>query len=170
MITQQEMTAYYADIAPRLMRFLLANGCPHDKASDITQESFIRIWNKRDELGPDDSVSGLVFRIAQNLRIDEFRRSSREQLVDEYDDSNVPTVTDDNELPQDKEYVRRCIRKAVSDLPEEFRVCYTMLNLGGMSIKEISQQLGISESLVKVRIHRAKEKLRTALEPLRENF
>lgn len=92
MITEQQMHSYYEDIAPRLTSFLVANGTSYDQACDLVQETFIRIWQKRSELTQDDSISGLAFRIAKNLRIDDFRKAKREILVDEYEDSSVPTV------------------------------------------------------------------------------
>jgi RNA polymerase sigma-70 factor (ECF subfamily) len=170
MITQKEMTSYYEDIAPKLTSFLLANGCGYDQASDIVQETFVRLWKMRDQLTEEDSVSGLVFRIAKNLRIDAFRKNKREVLVDEYEDSTVPTVEDNLDSDQDEQYIRNCIVKALGELPEDLRVCYTMFNLGQMSIKDISASLNISESLVKVRIHRAKEKLKVSLAYLKENL
>ena len=170
MITQKEMTSYYEDIAPRLTSFLLSNGCGYAQASDIVQESFIRLWKMRDQLTEDDSISGLVFRIAKNLRIDEFRKNQREVLVDEYEDSTVPTVEDNHDIEQDEKYLRDCIEKALAELPEDLRVCYTMFNIGQISIKDISTSLDISESLVKVRIHRAKEKLKVSLAYLKESL
>ena len=58
----------------------------------------------------------------------------------------------------------------LAELPEELRMCYTMFNIGQMSIKDISLSLNISESLVKVRIHRAKEKLKVSLAYLKESL
>ncbi len=170
MLTQSDMTSHYETIGPRLMSYLLANGCAYDQASDILQESFIRLWKMRETLSDDDSISGLIFRIAKNLRIDDFRRNKHEVLVDEYDDSTVPTVENEEDNSSEEMYLRECINKALQELPEDLRVCYTMFNLGEMSIKDISSNLGISESLVKVRIHRAKEKLKVALEYLKDRL
>ncbi len=170
MISSHEMTAYYERIAPRLTSFLLSNGCGYDQACDIVQESFIRLWKMRDKLTDQDSISGMVFRIAKNLRIDDYRKASKEVLVDEYDDSTVPTVENEEDDEEDRRYLRECIDKALAQLPEDLRLCYTMFNLGELSIKQISEALGISESLVKVRIHRAKEKLRILLADLKESI
>lgn len=169
MITEQQMHSYYEDIAPRLTSFLVANGTSYDQACDLVQETFIRIWQKRSELTQDDSISGLAFRIAKNLRIDDFRKAKREILVDEYEDSLVPTVENPAANERHDEYIRDSVTKALMQLPEDYRICYTLYNLGELSVKEISAQLNISESLVKVRIHRAKEKLSGILSYLKED-
>ena len=80
------------------------------------------------------------------------------------DQSTLINPTEEEEY---LEYIRNCLKKALDELPEELRECYTLFNIGEMSIKEIAKQLSISESLVKVRIHRAKEKLADSLSYLK---
>lgn len=170
MISENQMRSYYEDIAPRLTSFLVSNSCPYDQACDLVQETFIRIWQRREELSEADSISGLAFCIAKNLRIDGFRKTKHEVLVDEYEDSTVPTTENTADVEQDEEYIRQCVTKALAELPEDYRVCYTMYNIAEIPIKEIAEQLSISESLVKVRIHRAKEKLAGLLAYLKDSI
>ena len=144
-------------------------GTPYEQACDIVQESFIRVWQHRDKLTAEDSISGLVFRIAKNIKIDNFRKYRKEVLVEEYEDSVVPAVEDNQEnSPEDTQYLRSCINKALDSLNKDLRTCYTLYNVGEMPIKDIAEMLGISESLVKVRIHRAKLFLAEKLQYLRD--
>ena len=169
MINEKEMQAYYQEIAPRLTNYLVSDGTNYEQACDIVQESFIRIWQHRDKLSDKDSISGLVFRIAKNIRIDNFRKYRKEVLVDEYEDSVVPTVEESHENSSaDTQYLRSCIDKALNSLNKDLRTCYTLYNVGEMPIKDIAELLGISESLVKVRIHRAKLFLAEKLQYLRD--
>ncbi len=169
MINEKEMQTYYQEIAPRLTNYLVSDGTPYEQACDIVQESFIRVWQHRDKLIAEDSVSGLVFRIAKNIKIDNFRKYRKEVLVEEYEDSVVPTVEDNQDNnPEDTQYLRNCINKALDSLNKDLRTCYTLYNVGEMPIKDIAEMLGISESLVKVRIHRAKLFLAEKLQYLRD--
>lgn len=169
MINEKEMQAYYQEIAPRLTNYLVSDGTNYEQACDIVQESFIRVWQHRDKLTAEDSISGLVFRIAKNIKIDNFRKYRKEVLVEEYEDSVVPAVEDNQEnSPEDTQYLRSCINKALDSLNKDLRTCYTLYNVGEMPIKDIAEMLGISESLVKVRIHRAKLFLAEKLQYLRD--
>ena len=169
MINEKEMQGYYQEIAPRLTNYLVADGTSYEQACDIVQESFITVWQHRDKLTENDSISGLVFRIAKNIRIDNFRKYRKEVLVDEYEDSMVPAVEDSHESDaSDTKYLRSCIDRALNSLNKDLRTCYTLYNVGEMPIKDIAELLGISESLVKVRIHRAKLFLAEKLQYLRD--
>ena len=70
------------------------------------------------------------------------------------------------EIASDSEYLRRRLSEAFAKLPPILREAYTMFQVGEMSIREIANQTGVSENLVKVRIFRAKEKLREILADL----
>ena len=67
----------------------------------------------------------------------------------------------------DAEYLRRRLSAAFAKLPPVLREAYTLFQIGDMSIREIANQTGVSENLVKVRIFRAKEKLKEILADLR---
>ena len=59
------------------------------------------------------------------------------------------------------------IEKALAQIPPLLREAYTLFQIGELSIREIAHETGVSENLVKVRIHRAKEKLQPLLADLR---
>jgi RNA polymerase sigma-70 factor (ECF subfamily) len=168
MLTIQQMKDLYNEIAPRLTNYLVANGESYESAKDLVQDTFIKLWSKREQFSLDDNISAMSFTIAKNLRIDKFRRDKfmveQEEFDVVVDQSTLINPTEEEEY---LEYIRNCLKKALDELPEELRECYTLFNIGEMSIKEIAKQLSISESLVKVRIHRAKEKLADSLSYLK---
>ena len=69
--------------------------------------------------------------------------------------------------PSDAEYLRDRLQKALAQLPPLLREAFTMFQIGELSIREIAHETGASENLVKVRIHRAKEKLQVLLADLK---
>lgn len=161
----------YKNIAPRLTNWLVASGSPYHEACDLVQNTFLKIWGMRDDLRDDEaSVSGLAFTIARNLRKNLARDNARLTFVDEIREEDAGSV-DPAELPSEVEArnaeLRRRLSEAFAKLPPILREAYTLFQIGEFSIHEIANQTGVSENLVKVRIFRAKEKLREILADLR---
>lgn len=123
----------------------------------------MRMWRRREELQEDASqVSGLAFTIARNLRTDGWRKDRHETVVKE-----VPeTAVDPSELPSDAAYLRRRLAAAFAELPPLLREAYTLFQVMELPIREIAVRTNTTEANVKVRIFRAKEKLRPLLADL----
>jgi RNA polymerase sigma-70 factor (ECF subfamily) len=158
---------HYALLAPKLLNWLVATGSSYAQSCDLVQETFLKLWKMRDEILDDDAaVSGLVFTIARNLRKNETRNLRREVLTDEIpedpDAASMPPATS----PSDTIYLRRRLIAAFAKLPPLLREAYTLFQIAEMSISEIARETNATESLVKVRIHRAKNKLREILSDL----
>ena len=165
---------HYKVIAPKLTNWLVASGSPYHEACDIVQNTFLKIWKMRDDLqGDDSSVSGLAFTIARNLRKNLARDNAKLAFVEEIREEDAGSVGP-AELPSEKaareKALRRRLTEAFAKLPPVLRDAYTMFQIGEMSIRDIANQTGVSENLVKVRIFRAKEKLKEILADLRVTF
>ena len=76
-------------------------------------------------------------------------------------------VTEETMMPSDVSHLRNRLTQAFAQLPPTLREAYTLFQIGELSIHEIAHETGVSESLVKVRIHRAKQKLQPLLADLR---
>jgi RNA polymerase sigma-70 factor (ECF subfamily) len=159
---------YYKALAPKLTNWLVSTGSPYHDACDLVQRTFLKLWEMRDDLRDDDSaVSGLVFTIAKNLRKNAWRDGARLTYVEEIHEDAAGAVQPPANLPSDAEYIRGRIEKALAQIPPLLREAYTLFQIGELSIREIAHETGVSENLVKVRIHRAKEKLQPLLADLR---
>ena len=174
----------YRTIAPRLTNWLVASGSSYHESCDLVQNTFLKIWKMRDDLRDDESaVSGLAFTIARNLRKNLARDNARLTFVGEIRDADEDepggasadgeslaarlSTADTSQSGSDAEYLRRRLTAAFAKLPPILRDAYTLFQIGEMSIRDIANQTGVSENLVKVRIFRAKEKLREILADLR---
>ena len=181
----------YKEIAPKLTNWLVASGSPYHEACDLVQSTFLKIWSMRNDLRDDDSaVSGLAFTIARNLRKNLARDNARLTFVGEIRDPddddggdgvsaqsnggmalNLSASASQREDSQpDTAYLRSRLTEAFAKLPPILREAYTMFQIGEMSVRDIANQTGVSENLVKVRIFRAKEKLQEILSDLRVTF
>ena len=158
---------HYALLAPKLLNWLVATGSSYAQSCDLVQETFLKLWKMRDEILDDDAaVSGLVFTIARNLRKNETRDLRREVLTDEIPEDPDAASTPPATSPSDTIYLRRRLIAAFAKLPPLLREAYTLFQIAEMSISEIARETNATESLVKVRIHRAKNKLREILSDL----
>lgn len=129
----------------------------------------MRLWNMREQLAEDSSISGLVFTIARNLRTDYVRRNKRVVFQDEIRDEELTESPTEN-AADDMAYLRHKLQAALDALPEDLRQAYTLFQVTGMSVRDIARQEGISESLVKVRVFRARQRLQVLLQDLKDDF
>ena len=157
---------HYKAIAPKLTNWLVATGSSYDDACDLVQRTFLKLWEMRDDLRDSDpAIAGLVYTIAKNLRKNEWRDDAKIAFVEEIHE-DAAGATQPAPSPSDAEYLRDRLQKALAQLPPLLREAFTMFQIGELSIREIAHETGASENLVKVRIHRAKQKLRVLLADL----
>ena len=155
----------YVAIAPKLTNYLVGSGSSYATACDIVQETFLRVWKRRDELMDDwDQVSGFVFTVARNYRVDLLRKSARETLEPEIRDAG--SYQSDFESSDEAAEIRRRVDAALATLPPTLREAFALFRLAELSVREISRQTNTTEANVKVRIHRATAKMREALRAL----
>lgn len=158
-----DISRLYNEIAPKLTNYLVANGVEYASACDLVQETFLRIWKMRETLVDEtDQISGLAYTIARNLRTDRWRKARREVLQGDIKDEDAGCA-DPAASPGDAAYLRARLSAALAQLPPLLREAYTLFQVQELSIREIARRTNAGESAVKVRIFRAKEKLRGLL-------
>ena len=164
---------HYNNLAPKLTNWLVATGSAYNEACDLVQETFLKLWKMRDDLQDNDSaVSGLVFTIARNLRKNHARDNRRLTFVADMSPEGE-AADGDCQIPKDAAVVdgwQATMPSDVAYLRKRLREAYTLFQIGELSIREIAHETGVSENLVKVRIFRAKEKLKVILADLRVTF
>ena len=162
----QTIVELYQNVAGRLLKYLVANGCAQAQAEDIVQETFLRLVKMSGELETDPArLSGLAYTIARNYRNDLARKAKREVPQGEIGEDEGGTAAP-APAPSDAEYLRMRLAQAFAALPPLLREAYTLFQVMELPVAEIARRTGASETLVKVRIFRAKEKLRPLLRDL----
>lgn len=161
--------SHYQTIAPKLTNFLVAGGASYALACDVVQETFLRLWKMRDDLEDDaHRVSGLAFVIAKNILVDRHRRDSRLVLQADITDAEAGETHSSPSMGRE-DYLRQRLLAAFAQLPPLLREAYTLFQVMELPISEIARRTNVTEANVKVRIFRAKEKLRPLLADLLEN-
>jgi len=140
----------------QLFRFVVYRIQDTDMAKDITQETFLRIWEKRESLQPEKSFFSLLARISTNLCYDHFRYTEvRLRNKDRIPDYGKSHFDNPEEVVQAKA-IEEIIRKLVNEkLPQRCRVIFILSRLEGLSNQEISIKLGLSIRTVENQIYRA---------------
>lgn len=157
-----EFRQIYEAIAPRLTNYLVGCGVPYAESCDLVQETFVRVWKHRDELMDDmEQVRGYVFTVSRNLRKNLVRDRAREALEPEIADAG--SYETDFESKDENAALRKKLLAALAELPPTLREAFTLFQIAELSVREIARQTNVTEANVKVRIHRAKEKLRELL-------
>jgi RNA polymerase sigma-70 factor (ECF subfamily) len=129
-------------------------------AQDATQEVFTKIFLNLAKFGGKSKFSTWIYSITYNYCIDYIRRTKKKKDLFSDEIEKVPDVVD--EIP-DKELLEMEVmqlKKVLEVLPPDDTAILMMKYQDGMSIKEIGEVIGKTESAIKMRIKRAKEKAR----------
>jgi len=126
-------------------------------AEDLTVETFWRVYKYRTRFKPDGNFRAWARRIATNAALDHLRHSRRETALPE----NLPCAASSDSAVRGE--ARDRIRKAFYELPAKYRLVATLALVEEESYGDIARAVGISESLVKVRVFRAVRMLRKKL-------
>jgi len=153
--------------------FLRAVGGDRDDAADLTQQLFINLYNSAGRYKPTSSFKTFIYRIARNIAISHYRRSSSVESVsiEELEDEGVQVEefsaeTNPLENLQSRELDSAFV-KALGSLPEEWRVILELRVGRDLSYKEIAEITGRSLSSVETIIFRARSKLAEELKDFR---
>jgi RNA polymerase sigma-70 factor (ECF subfamily) len=122
-----------------------------DDVEDLVQETLLAVHNQRHTYRLDQPLTAWIHAIARYKFVDLLRaRSSREDLNDPLDDDLSVFAESDTDAFEAKKDVNTLL----ADLPERQRLPIVHVKLEGLSVAETAQRTGMSESAIKVGIHR----------------
>ena len=163
---EKEFLAAYDEHSRSLFRFLTMKIADREVARDLTQETFTRAWDFRQNGGVIREWKPFLFRTAYNLVVDVYRKKRAVSLDHLVDDQGF-AVSDDS--ADEKRTVARAemsrVRKGIDQLDETYRDIILLRYTEDLPPKEIARITGLSENVVSVRIHRGIEKLKVILGP-----
>jgi len=143
------------------------------RGQDLAQETFVRVFAKRQEFEADGKFSTWIWRIALNLCYDELRRRTRrsESSLDGPWGATVALLEAfaEPEPPPDQALATRergdLVRQALLRLPEIYRTVLVMRHYEDLKFREIAAVLGLPEGTVKSRMAEALTQMRRLLKP-----
>ena len=131
-----------------------------DDIEDLVQDILLAVHNQRHTYRPDQPLTAWVNAMARYKLIDLLRsRSGREALNDPIDDDMALFATNDHEAAD----ARRDVNKLLQQLPDNQRLPIVHTKLEGLSVAEAATATGMSESAIKVGVHRGMKALATLM-------
>ncbi len=134
--------------ADGVFRFVLKNIRDEEKARDVVQDSFEKLWRHRDQVSA-EKVKSYLYSTAYHRLIDVVRKDSRLSLMEDHkqpEDFHFEQYSDLNEV----------LNQAIKLLPNDQRSVLMLRDYEGYSYKEISEITNLNEAQVKVYIYRAR--------------
>jgi RNA polymerase sigma-70 factor, ECF subfamily len=158
--------ALYERFAPPVHRYLFAHLSNRMDAEDLTEEAFLRVWNRLPEYR-DQGVPFVAYlmRVARNVLID-FYRSNNKTILNPIEDDHTngnhqETATQD---PLSSRLERQELREVLNKLREDYRSVLVARFISGLSPEETAQVMGRTAGAVRVLQHRAIGALKKLLE------
>jgi len=145
------------------MKFL----CDEVEASDVVQESFLRVWKNIDRYDPNQKFTTWLYRIVSNLCVDRFRSMKRTRnlflsmerepvLEDLPDERNWEALRSHEELAA-------VVRTLTSQLSHTQRLVFTLRDLHDLTVEEVVEITGLSVGSIKTNLHYARKSIRELL-------
>ncbi len=155
-----------------VFRFLYRLAGNRHDAEDLVQDTFVRLWRKRDQFRGDGSVEGYLRRIAYRTFLNARARLSRPpgaRQENEPVDGN-PDPSESASRSELKSFLLAHVRRAVEDLPPSWREPFVLFRYEGLKLREIADTLGITPKAAEIRVARALERVASRLRDLRAEY
>lgn len=147
----------------RLYRVARAILVDDGEAEDVMQDAYVRAYAHLDQFAGRSRFSTWLTRIAVYEALARARRGKRLVQIDHFSPAKEGSMSADDRGPEQNAILRdlrSVLETSIAALPESFRSVLVLRDVEGLSTAETAESLGISEALVKTRLHRAHAALR----------
>ena len=150
-----------------LVRFVFQKVRDWDQAEDLSQEVFVRMWNKRTELVITTSLKAYLYTAAKNLALNEIQKSQRHAELNQV---FLQKIEQEDVVEREAEAAlwQERIEDALQELPPRCREVFVLSKFEGMSYQEIAEVMQISPKTVENQMGKALSMLRKSLAPFLE--
>lgn len=153
----QAFDQLYSRYVGKVYNFLLKITADPAAAKDLTQELFIRLWQRRTSIDPSQNFEAWLFVCAKNLFLNELRRQSRNTsfaaearaYMDEEDLGTIENI--------DYHFAEQDMARIVRKMPPQRRKVFLLARVYGLSVAEIAEQMNISQRTVENQLYQARK-------------
>ena len=173
MAADRKFNAIFEEYHSRILRYLTRIVGP-EEAEDLAQEVFDKISRGLEGFQEKSKLSTWIYRIATHTAIDRCRTAASRHANEHrpFEEDTPPEASANPASPAppvtDRLVIRKemsdCVNEFIDNLPPDYRTVIVLSDLEGFANKEIAEILGISLDNVKIRLHRARSRLKKALQ------
>ena len=153
------------ELSQPLLRYLSRLSGSRATADDLLQETLVKIARGLPGFEGRSSVKTWAFSIATRVATDHFRRPEQRARILNMEEAEIPAASDlelDEQLVVDE--MSACVRGVIDGLPADYRTALVLHDLEGMTAAQVAEVAHCSLATAKIRIHRARRRLKSALE------
>jgi len=161
--SREAFDAIYYRYVGRVYNFVLRMLDDAQKAEDLTQELFLRLWRCHESLSENKSFEAYIFTISRNLVLKEFRHR---RTAISYVDYILETASEGEEttaLDVDYNLMERSVLTTVESLPPARRMIYIKQKFENKSVKQIAAEMGLSPKTVENQLYQANKYMKEKL-------
>jgi RNA polymerase sigma-70 factor (ECF subfamily) len=164
----EDASVFFKRDYQRIFRYIMSMVHHTKEAEDLTQETFLRAYRSRNSLRDEGAQTTWLYRIATNVCLDRLRQYARrspkesEADIDQMDIAEPDTPSLQKVIEQDE--MSACVQSYLNRLSDNYRAVILLHDMHELTSPEIAQLLDVSLANVKIRLHRARRKLRNALQ------
>lgn len=163
-----EFQQVYDTYQPRILRYLVRL-IGAEEAEDLSQEVFVKVNQSLKTFRGDAQLSTWLYRIATNTAIDKmrsvaYRQDAQTGSLNETLETQSQTVRMDEGTPSLKQILFQkerynCYARFIKNLPVNYRLIVMLSEIEELTSNEIADILGLSQDVVKIRLHRGRTRL-----------
>lgn len=118
------------------------------EADELLQNLFVKVWEKREKIIVQQSFEAYLYRVAQHMAVDYFRKLERESRLQETVSKASPTVEESTEIQLMAKETQQLLDEAIAKLPEQRRRAFVLCKIEGKSYLEAAEIMQISPNTV----------------------
>ena len=150
---------YIYTIAKNNSKGFLSN----EDIEEIVSDTFLTIWHNKNKIEKNKILKNYISAVTKNLVLKKFREKQSSNLNISLNDENLSSEYNDIEYVYENSLIEKTINEELKNFTKSEYQIFTKYYYFSKSIKEIASEMNISESLVKVKLHRVRKKLKERL-------
>jgi RNA polymerase sigma-70 factor (ECF subfamily) len=166
-LSREDLEHLYVKLERPLYNFALRWVWNPTLAQELVQESFVRIWSRRESV-QSGTLQGLLFTTVKNLALNEIRKMRYRELLAPVGLDWLLGESTDVEQDWEKNQALAQMRRELESLPEELRETLLLCQFSEMTYEEIGRTLGVPPGTVASRRSRAMQILKQKMEASHE--
>ena len=152
--------ALVRQFSPMVFRLISRFFRSREDVEDLAQNVFLKMFDRLDQVRPDENFPGWLSRVTVNTCYDELRKTRRRKIA--FETYGPLEVREPVVAPTEPELFGKA-RLALESLDPKLKIPFVLKEVEEMSVEEIARSMGITQTNVKVRLFRARKKLAAIL-------